>query len=265
MEYYRTVMYPAVEIIRTLADNFTYLVHARAGHDIAIVDPGEAPPVISRLSSLKWTPTEVWLTHKHRDHISGAETLARRYNIPIRAPQEVPLLQARMTHVENGTHFAFGASTVRVYGLSGHTRGHVVYHCDDALFSGDTLFIGGCGRIFEGTAQELFDGFERHFYPLPDQTRVYCGHEYAEKNLRFALEIEPYNEEVINYLRALTGRKRDGSPSVPGEIGLEKAVNPFMRVKTPAFLSSLKRHHPELPRAARDVFALVRKLRDSFS
>lgn len=258
-------MYPTVDIVRVPPDNYCYLLRARSGSEVAIIDPGEAGPVESALAKLGLRPREIWLTHKHPDHLGGAGELARRHDIPVRGPVEIPQLASRFLPAPGASgRFAFGGYEVRVGEVSGHTRHHVVYAIEGAVFTGDVLFLGGVGRIFEGTAAELFEGIERHLAPLPDNTRIYCGHEYTERNLRFASQLEPSNQAVLMQFANVRARRAEGEPTVPGEMGIERRTNPFLRVREPRLQEALAGRIGTLPRDPAGIFAALRSLRDAF-
>jgi hydroxyacylglutathione hydrolase len=257
-------MYPRVDIVPLRADNYCYFVHEREGRGLAIVDPGDAPGVLRALGPKMPRPLEIWLTHKHDDHIAGADALARRFDIPVRGPLEIPDLKCRFVPLSDGAVFNFGPAAVQVRRVRGHTSEHLVYHIDGALFTGDALFIAGCGRLFEGTAAEFYSDLQGVFSRYPDTTRVYCGHEYAEKNIRFALAMEPCNPDILKQAARLSSLARDGRPSVPGDLGLERKTNPFLRTHLPELIAGVKaRSHLRSDRPE-DVFAALRTLRDGF-
>lgn len=255
-------MYPKIEIVPVLKDNYSYLIRDRL--NVAIVDPGEAEPIRARLVGEGLVPVEIWLTHKHSDHIDGAAELARRYDIPIKGPEEIPRLHARFIAVGNGEVFRFGPLTITAREIRGHTQGHLLYFFDGAVITGDVLFIGGCGRIFDGTSVELYSGIRAHLQNLPAHTRVYCGHEYAEKNLRFALSLEPDNAVIQKQYERVKKLRAKNQLSVPGEIGIERSTNPFLRVESESLREALKRRVGNVPRDPAEVFALLRRLRNEF-
>ena len=256
-------MDPRIEIVPTLTDNYSYIVREKSEDAVAIVDPGEADPVMRRLEALQLSPTEIWLTHKHQDHIGGAVRLARKYDLLIRAPSQVPFFDARTTQMNDGDSFSFGSTWVKVFRVAGHTREHVVYLMDRTLFAGDVLFVGGCGRVFEGTAREFYREIERLIGPLSDDVRIFSGHEYAEKNLRFVLEIDPDNHDAACLLGIVRRMRGEGKPAMPTELGRERLINPFLRAREPSLLAALKKRYPDVPDAPADVFAFVRRLRDA--
>lgn len=256
-------MYPRIDIVRILSDNYAYLVRDRSTKNVAIVDPGEAKPVIDYVTAEKLAPVEIWLTHKHEDHIKGAAFLAEKYDIPVRGPSEIPDIRARFTRIRDGDVFHFGASPVAAHEIRGHTGGHLVYLFNSVALTGDVLFIGGCGRIFEGTAAELYRGIAAHLRDLPAHTRIYCGHDYAVKNLLFALQLEPDNAAIQKQYERMQILASKGQPSVPGEMGIERATNPFLRTGSPSLRAALERRTgTKIPADPEEVFTLLRRLRD---
>lgn len=257
-------MYPKVHIVPLREDNYCYLVEVRGAPGVVIIDPGVAAPVQASLESLNLRPLEIWLTHKHTDHIGGASELARRYDIPVRGSEEIPNLAVRFLKAPGPGRFLFGAVDVRVVEIPGHTLHHVVYEMDGAVFTGDVLFLGGVGRVFEGTAEAFHEALQKYVATLPDHTRLYCGHEYAERNLRFAMQLEPGNQSVLMQYVQYRARQAEKQPSVPGEIGVERRTNPFLRVNDPLLREALKRRLGSLPPDSAAIFAQLRSLRDQF-
>lgn len=253
-----------VEIIPTLKDNYAYVVRSRDGKRLAVVDPGESAPVIRHFERTGTQPHEIWLTHKHDDHMAGAPDLARKYDVVVKGPEELPHIHARVETLRDGGRFMFGESQVTVRQIAGHTAGHLVYFMDTIVFTGDVLFPGGCGRIFEGTAKDLFLGIETHLRGLPANTLFYCGHEYAERNMRFALSLEPSNGVIQKQYARVHDCEHERRPSVPGEIGIERAVNPFLRVRSASLREALAEKLGPLPNDPAEVFAMLRSLRNQF-
>jgi hydroxyacylglutathione hydrolase len=220
--------------------------------------------VIAVLEARGLQPAAVLCTHHHWDHTGGNLALQARYDLPVYGPaaERIPGI----------THPLKGGARVQLPGFSppldvievpGHTSGHIAYHGADLLFCGDTMFSGGCGRLFEGTAAQMHDSLSR-LAALPNPTRVYCAHEYTESNLRFALAVEPDNRETqarLNDVRALRAR---GEPSVPSTLGVEKLTNPFLRCSEPGVRKAVQRHTGKILEAEVDVFAELRSWKDGF-
>ncbi|MEK8023799.1 MAG: hydroxyacylglutathione hydrolase [Candidatus Hydrogenedentota bacterium] len=253
-----------VVIIPTLKDNYSYVVRSRDGKHVAVVDPGEAAPLLKHFEETGTRPDEIWLTHKHTDHIGGATDLANKYDVVIRGPDELPRFQARTETIQDGGKFKLGASEVTVRKIPGHTAGHLVYFTEHVVFSGDVLFLGGCGRIFEGSPREMFLGIDTHLRGLPANTLLFCGHEYAERNMRFALTLEPGNPAIQKQFTRVQSCRALGRPTVPGEMGIEQAVNPFLRVRSSSLRRALEAKVGPLPNDPAEVFTILRTLRNEF-
>ena len=181
------------------------------------------------------------ITHHHYDHTSGVAGLIRYTNCPVYGPAGSGV--SSLTHpVGEGDQITIGDSTLHVIMTPGHTRSHVCYYCEEylALWSGDTLFNAGCGRLFEGSASDMWDSFQK-IMALPDETQIFCGHEYTIDNLRFAREVAPENREVEDRLRIERQTLCNGHPTVPSTLALEKRTNPFLRVKDVNEFAALRR------------------------
>lgn len=215
-----------------LEDNFGVLVHDPATGATAAVDVPDSGPVLNALSERGWALTHILITHHHRDHIGGVDEVRRRHPeaaVVGPAPDRARVPGADV-YVGEGDHVTIGSLIARVIETPGHTRGHVCYHfaADGLLFAGDTLFAMGCGRAFEAPAQTLYASVMK-LAALPDDTRLYCGHEYTLANARFALKVDPDNERLKARLAEVERMRAAGEATLPSTIGLEKATNPFLR------------------------------------
>jgi hydroxyacylglutathione hydrolase len=231
-----------IECIPTLSDNYTYLVICEATNEAAIIDAPEVDPVVKRVEETGANVTKVLSTHHHYDHSAANPELAKRYDVPVYAHQSDAERMPGFTHgVEEGDTVEIGQQTARVLFIPSHTMGHIAYVFDDAkaAFTGDMLFAGGCGRLFEGNAQMMYDALCVKLYALPDDMRVFCGHEYTFSNLKFAVTEEPDNADIqaklarVETIRAGAAADwHDAKPAemtIPSTIGEEKATNPFVR------------------------------------
>jgi hydroxyacylglutathione hydrolase len=254
-----------IEVVPCLADNYAYLLIDRSGHTI-VVDPSEAEPVVAALERRSLELVGIWATHHHHDHVGGIPELVRRYP---RLEVVGSAYDAEHNRIPKLTH-AIGADEplwfesrrVRLLFVPGHTLGAVAYLCEGALFSGDTLFSAGCGRMFEGTPSGMQASLAS-LRSLPGDTQLHCGHEYTEKNLQFAAFIEPENKAIPERLAQVRQLRAQGSPSVPCSIEQEHAVNPFLRWDEPAVIEKA-RSLGAASDAAPDVFAALRKAKDNF-
>lgn len=216
--------------VRVLSDNYAWLVHDPASGETLAVDPGEAEPVLQAAATRGWQIGQVWTTHWHPDHVGGNAALREQGAIVTGPAAEAARIPTLDRTVAEGDVIALGKHRAQVLETPGHTAGHIVFYLADAglIFTGDTLFAMGCGRLFEGTAAQMFDNMRR-LAELPDATRVFCGHEYTQSNGRYALSVEPDNPELVGRMAEVDRLRARGEATVPTTIALERATNPFMR------------------------------------
>lgn len=239
-----------LEIIRipVLSDNYVWLVHEPMSAETMVIDPAVAEPVLAEAERRGWTITQIWNTHWHPDHTGGNEAIKAATGCVITGPEaeqdRIPTLDRT---VKEGDTVSLGNVVAEVIDVPAHTAGHIAYYVpgDNAAFVGDTLFAMGCGRLFEGTAEQMFDNM-RKLEKLPDETRVYCAHEYTEANGRYAVTAEPDNEALGKRMAEVVAMRENGEATVPTTIGLERATNPFMRAGSAEELAAR--------RAAKDAF-----------
>lgn len=247
-----------IERIPTLRDNYTYLLICDETGEAAVVDAPEEGPVVARAEGLGARVTKILSTHHHPDHAAANPALARRWGAPVYGHASDRDRLAGFTNgLEEGDAVPVGRHAARILFIPAHTRGHIAYVFDDAkaVFCGDTLFAAGCGRLFEGTPEMMFAAM-RKLGALPDDTRVFCGHEYTESNLRFAAHVEPENHAVaakLERVRAVRSQRAEdwhaavpAEMTVPSTMGEERETNPFLRA---ASAEELGRR-----RAAKDSF-----------
>lgn len=254
-----------------LSDNYAYLV-VPDGQDIAgVVDPSEAGPVLAALERHGLRLGAILCTHHHGDHVGGNEELCARLGpLPVLGHQsdlERGRIPVQTRGLSDGERFFILGLSVQVLHIPGHTLGAVAYHFDlhGVVFTGDTLFLGGCGRLFEGTPAMMHTSLAR-LAALPGETRVYCGHEYTLRNLEFAAAVEPDNAE-IPLRRSRVQQLRDaGQPSVPGTMAEELRTNPFLRVEVPGVRRAAHQREPDLPLDAGPVAILgaIRRWKDGY-
>lgn len=222
-----------LEIVRipVLSDNYVWLVHEPESQETMVVDPAVAEPVLAEADKRGWKITQIWNTHWHPDHTGGNAAIKEATGCHITGPEaeqaRIPTLD---TMVKEGDVARLGDVTAAVLDVPAHTAGHIAFHFadDDTIFVGDTLFAMGCGRLFEGTAEQMFDNMQK-LAQLPDETSVYCAHEYTQSNGEYALVAEPDNQELKQRMDQVLQARAKGVATVPTTIALERATNPFMR------------------------------------
>ena len=255
---------PALEIVLVpaLSDNYVYLLHDSASGATAVVDPGEAAPVEAVLAERGWKLTHILNTHHHADHIDGNEALKSKYGATLVGPKaEAARIPDMDVTVAEGDTYDFAGHTAQVFDTPGHTTGHIsLYFADsNALFPGDTLFSLGCGRMFEGTPAQFWDSLSK-LRKLPDDTMIYCGHEYTESNAKFALSIDGGNEGLKARADEIAKLRAAGKPTIPSRLGQEKQINPFLRADDPMIAAAVGKDGADPV----EVFAAVRKGKDTF-
>jgi hydroxyacylglutathione hydrolase len=252
--------------IPALHDNYIFLLYDVHSSTSVVVDPGEAYPVLQKLRQLGSSLTAIWNTHHHGDHVGGNRDLIAAFpNLVVYASaMDQGRIPGQQVFLNEGDRLTFGDRTAEVLFVPGHTRGHIAYYLPPVppgqsgdLFSGDVIFSGGCGRLFEGTAAQAVASIER-LRQLPDDTRVWCSHEYTLSNLRFAVTLEPENQALQDYFRTVKAMRSRDEATVPTSIGLEKRINPFLRWDVAAIQQRVKQHDPTA------TFAELRRLKEAF-
>jgi hydroxyacylglutathione hydrolase len=245
-----------------LNDNYGYLVHEPSSGATAAIDTPEVKPILAALAEKGWTLTHILNTHHHFDHAGGNAELKAKTGCTVIGPKgEKDLIPGIDRAVGEGDIVELGAARARVIEVPGHTRGHIAYSFDQehVAFVGDTLFALGCGRLFEGTAQQMWSSLGK-LMELPDDTVVYCAHEYTQANARFALSVEPDNAALAARAKEIDEKRARGEWTVPTTIGIEKRTNPFLRAASPDLRRVLGLEAaPDV-----DVFAETRKRKDNF-
>jgi hydroxyacylglutathione hydrolase len=251
-----------ITLVPCLSDNYAYLVHAPGEGICAVVDPSEPAPVKRALAAQGLKLTHILNTHHHFDHTGGNLTLKEEFGAKVIGPEKdrerIPGIDIG---VSEGAPWTFGSRQVRVLEIPAHTRAHIafVFDGDDAVFTGDTLFAMGCGRLFEGTPEMMWTNLSK-LMRLPESMRVYCGHEYTLNNGRFALTLEPGNAEVVSRMKDVTAARAKNEATIPSTIGLEKKTNPFLRPGSP----EIRRTLGMADAGDVEVFGEMRKRKDSF-
>jgi len=243
-------------------DNFGVLVHEKdSGTTIAIDAPEEAP-ILAQLTKAGWNLTHILTTHHHGDHVAANEALKARFGVEIIGPEkERAKIPGIDRAVSGGDTFELGGVRVEVIDTPGHTLGEISYYLPDAkaVFAADALFSLGCGRLFEGDAAMMWESLKR-LRALPDETMLYCGHEYTATNAQCATDVDPDNLALRERAREVAALRADGKPTLPVSLGREKKTNPFLRADDPALMQAMGMADAE----PADVFAAIRKKRDQY-
>ena len=215
--------------VPAFSDNYLWLVHDGGNGETAVVDPGDAAPVLAEAERRGWRIGQVWNTHWHPDHTGGNLAVKQASGATISGPAEEKV-PGRDVELSEGDKVLLGSHVGRVIAVPGHTLGHIalIFDEDGIAFVGDTLFAMGCGRLFEGSPQQMFDSLQR-LAELPDETRLYCAHEYTLSNARFAAHAEPGNAAIAERLAAVERMREAGEITVPTTVAQERATSPFVR------------------------------------
>ena len=230
-----------IALFPCLSDNYGLLIHDKASGETAAIDTPEVSAIEAACQDRGWTLTQIWNTHHHWDHVGGNLELKEAHRLSITGPHQEDRIPGLDRGVAGGDSFKFGAHEVQVIFTPGHTRDHIIYYVPaaEAAFVGDTLFVLGCGRLFEGSAQDMF-GSMAAIAALPDATKLYCAHEYTLSNAKFALTLEPENEALAAYVARAKALRAQGLPTVPTTVEMEKRTNPFMRAASAARLGQIR-------------------------
>ena len=229
----------------------------------AVVDPGDAAPVQAWLDAHPdWVLSDILITHHHHDHVGGVQALKKATNATVYGPAS-ETIPARDVALKDNDRINVLGWDFEVISVPGHTLGHIAYYHQDVLFCGDTLFAAGCGRLFEGTPEQMHTSLTR-LASLPEDTQVYCTHEYTLSNLRFAAAVEPGNPHTAERLAKVTEQRAAGIITLPSSIALEKLTNPFLRVDETSVKEKVDERNGTYNRAPSAVFAALRAWKDKF-
>jgi len=252
-----------INALPAFSDNYLWLLQNTAQKCCAVVDPGDAAPVLNWLAAHEgWQLSDILVTHHHGDHTGGVKRLKQATSARICGPakERIPCCELALS---GGETFAVLGLEFKVLAIPGHTLGHIAYYHEEAekplLFCGDTLFAGGCGRVFEGTAQQMYQSLMR-LSALPDDTQIYCAHEYTLNNLRFAATVEPDNPQIKQRLASVTALREQNLISLPSTLAIERQSNPFLRCHLPAVAERL----PINEKAPQAVFTYLRNWKNAF-
>jgi len=248
--------------IPCLSDNYAYLAHDSATGETALIDAPEAGPILAALDESGWTLSHVLITHHHADHVDGLSSiLARHPATVIGAKADEHRLPDLDVSVTEGDTLTIGGETAHVIDVSGHTVGHIAFHFPQSgvVFTADSLMALGCGRVFEGTMEQMWKSLSK-LAALPPETKIYSGHEYTAANARFALSIDPQNSDLISRSKAVDAARTENRPTVPSTLSEELATNPFLRASEPGLKAELGMSSA----SDAEVFAEIRTRKDNF-
>jgi hydroxyacylglutathione hydrolase len=254
-----------VEPIHAFSDNYVWLVSAPGSDAVVVVDPGEAEPVLTVLDERGLSVAAILLTHHHEDHVGGVDAILSEYPAPVYGPAI-----EKISSVDHPVAGGDGVSVpqlgldLEVADVPGHTAGHVAYLGPGRAFVGDTLFAGGCGRVFEGTPEQMYNSLQT-LGALSPATTIYCAHEYTATNLRFAFEVEPGNQALTQRMEDVRAARAQGRPTVPSTLVDELATNPFMRCGVPEVKAAAERRVGRRLDRESDIFAVVRRWKDGWT
>ena len=247
-----------------LKDNYIWLLKNKISRHVAIVDPSEAEPVLELIKSEGLIPIAIMITHHHWDHVGGIPAITEQFDIPVYTPK-TETVTGSTNPVGEGDVVPLPelALNLKIMDVPGHTSGAIAYYNNDMVFSGDTLFTAGCGRMFEGTPPQMHASLSK-FKTLADKALLYCGHEYTVGNLKFAASVEPENKAIQERLKLAEHARNLNQPTVPATLAAEKQTNPFLRCEERDVISAASHFAGNKLKDAAEVFAAVRQWKDNF-
>ena len=252
-----------ISALPAFTDNYIWLLQDHQTQRCAVVDPGDAAPVQAWLDAHPgWVLSDILITHHHHDHVGGVERLKAATGAKVYGPASESIPARDVALKDNDSVNVLGWDFA-VYAVPGHTLGHIAYYHHGLLFCGDTLFAAGCGRLFEGTPEQMYHSLSR-LAALPEDTLVYCTHEYTLSNLKFAAAVEPGNPHTAARLEKVTQQRQNGVMTLPSTLALEKLTNPFLRTSETLVTQKVDEREGAQNRAPSEVFAALRAWKDTF-
>nr|WP_286196642.1 hydroxyacylglutathione hydrolase [Thalassotalea sp. G20_0] len=254
--------------ITAFNDNYIWMFHSPDSRDVFVVDPGDARPVEQALNHHGLNLAGILITHHHFDHTGGVAELTSNRNIPVYGPDN-PNIKGITHPLRDNDTVKLSACQFKILATPGHTLDHIAYFTDfgddenPALFCGDTLFVGGCGRLFEGTAEQMYSSLSR-LASLPGHTRIYCAHEYTQANLKFARAVEPNNRKLQEQVMQVAELRSENRPTVPSTLRKELDTNPFLRSDQPEVIQAASDRDPSSSASPVDVLRVIRAWKDNF-
>ncbi|QHA83126.1 hydroxyacylglutathione hydrolase [Pseudomonas mediterranea] len=252
-----------ISALPAFTDNYIWLLQDHSSRRCAVVDPGDAAPVQAWLEAHPgWVLSNILITHHHHDHVGGVQALKNATNATVHGPasENIP---ARDVALEDNDQIEVLGLDFAVYAVPGHTLGHIAYYHHGLLFCGDTLFAAGCGRLFEGTPEQMHHSLDR-LAALPDDTLIYCTHEYTLGNLKFAAAVEPDNPDIAARLEKVGRQRSEGVITLPSTLALEKLTNPFLRTTETSVKQKADERNGQRNGTPSEVFAALRAWKDKF-
>jgi hydroxyacylglutathione hydrolase len=261
----RILMTHTIYPIKAFADNYIWAIVNDQNQSVVIVDPGDANPVMHFIEQHQLSLTAILVTHHHQDHCGGVAILREKFALKIFGPKHADIAATHVVGEATGFFFVDADLSFQVLEIPGHTLDHVAFYCaeEKMLFCGDTLFSAGCGRVFEGTYEQMWRSLQK-LTALPDDTRLYCGHEYTASNLKFALAVEPENQDMQRYQETVLRLRMAGQPTLPALLSREKKMNPFLRAAESSVIASVRKKTGRSLNDAKEVFAELRQWKNKF-
>jgi len=247
-----------------LKDNYIWMLEDPYSLETVAVDPGEADPVFAYLQETKRTLNGILITHHHGDHTHGVKELLKKHSVPVYGAFNSSFhLTNRL--LKDGERFSLFPHGLVITGIAipGHTLDHMAFYAPSFVFTGDTLFSAGCGRVFEGTAPQMWNSLKK-LRDLPEDTYVYCGHEYTAQNLLFAKQVDPQNQHLLHHSEWVHDQRKLGNPTLPSTIGLEKKINPFLRIEEPEVKEAICAHEGKKELTPHALFGALREWKNHF-
>lgn len=249
--------------ILAFKDNYIWVFYHENGGEAWLVDPGEAAPAMHALKEHNLTLAGIFITHHHYDHSGGISTLVEHFpHVKVYGGMKSPLIFVSH-HVKEGDEILCGDITFKAMEIPGHTLDHTAFYNDEMVFCGDTLFSFGCGKIFEGTPEQMYHSLSK-LANLNDNTKIYCGHEYTLGNLKFAEHVEPLNVAITNKIKEITALREKNIPSLPSLLKEEKLLNPFLRCKEKEITQAVRNYAQTKLQGPVDIFAKLREWKNHF-
>ncbi len=252
-----------ISALPAFTDNYIWLLQDPQTQRVAVVDPGDAAPVLAWLKqNPQWSLSDILVTHHHHDHVGGVEQLKNLTGARVCGPAN-ETIPARDVALQDNDRISVLGRDFDVYAVPGHTLGHIAFYHPGVLLCGDTLFAAGCGRLFEGTPEQMHTSLER-LAALPAETLVYCTHEYTQSNLKFAQAVEPQNDDIAKRVEHVNGLRARGEMTLPSNLALEKRTNPFLRTSETSVKEKADERNGRDNRSGAEVFASLRAWKDKF-